>query len=582
MRPRSLHARTRRTILKLVFLCPGLLLSGAAGPRAAELEDSLSARLGGGAPVDSFQAHGLFLDSGRILGGFYARRAFAPVWPQEERVGQLLDALRNVESDGLLARDFHLAELEHLHEQLKQSAPPPIPLRVDFELLLTDALARYLRCVRIGKVDPESLDVNWNIAPDRSHTHLDVWMDRALEADTLSTFLAGLSPHEPDFEKLREALARYRAVKAAGGWGTLSPGRPLQMKSRDPAVQQLRFHLAVTGDLRTPSPSEGIVYDRSERDGVLRFQRRHALKETGKVDRATLAELNVPVERRIEQIRVNLERNRWVMHDLPDTFVVVNIAGFRLHYVMHDSVVWKSRVQVGKVARQSPVIRSALSSIIVNPTWTVPPVVLEEDILPAGDKIPEVLEQKQLKVYGRHGQEIDPDKLDWSKYTARTFPYELRQVAGPNNALGQIKFNFPNRFSVFLHDTPRRSYFKRDNRAVSSGCIRVENPLRLAELALGDSVHWGLDSLVRAEKAGMTRRIGLRRPVTILLLYWTAWVDENGEIRFSRDIYGRDDAILKGLDSEFHFRPQPGMRSVPETHDAQTSTGDASWDRRKH
>ncbi len=568
----------------MALLLATLICTEGAVAHAGELEDSLSARLGGATPVESLQVRGLELDSGHILGKFYGRRSYAPLWLQEERIAPMLEALRDVESEGLPASDFHLAELEQLHDQLKQPAPPPVALQADFDLLLSDALARYLRCVRIGKVEPESLDVNWNIAPDRSHTQLDVWMERALQADTLLKFLGSLRPHEPDYEKLRVALARCRAVKAAGGWGTLSPKKSLQLKSRDPEVQRLRFHLAVTGDLRKPSPSEGIVFDRSVREGVIRFQRRHALKETGKVDSVTLAELNVPVEKRIQQIRVNLERDRWVMHDLPDTFVVVNIAGFRLHYVMNGAVVWKSRVQVGKVARQSPVVRSALHSIIVNPTWTVPPIVLEEDILPAKGKTMEVLKAKQLKIYGKHGQEIDPKKLPWEKYTAKTFPYELRQDAGPNNALGRIKFNFPNRFSVYLHDTPKRSYFKRDNRAVSSGCIRVENPLRLAELALGDSAKWNRESLESAENDGKTRRIVLKHPVAILLLYWTAWVDEDGDIRFSRDIYGSDQAILKGLDSEFHFRPKAGIRSTAGEPQAEgwIDGGGAHWDRRKH
>jgi murein L,D-transpeptidase YcbB/YkuD len=469
-----------------------------------------------------------------------------------------------VESDGLEARDFHLGALEAVRDQVRGLPEPPVALRADYELLLSDALMRYVHCVRYGKVNPESLDVNWTITPDRKRLSPIEGFTGALGAADLSAHLDSLRPREPDYDKLREALARYQAIRAAGGWKRLAPAHELKLGIRDPEVDRLRFQLALTGDLRAPSPGGSPLFDRPLATALKAFQRRHALKETGKVDKATLAELQVPVEQRLETIRVNLERDRWVMHDLPDTLVLVNIAGFRIEYIREGRVEWHSRVQVGKVARQSPVIRSQLSNVVVNPTWTVPPVVLDEDILSVKGDIPKLLDKKGLKVINRKGDTVDATKLDWSKYTSKNFPYELRQDPGPKNALGQLKFNFPNRYSVYLHDTPHRNYFGKSDRALSSGCVRVENPLELAVRVLADTSRWNADTLRSIQKTRKTRFLVLKHRVPILLLYWTAWVDDEGEVRFSRDIYGRDPAILGALDREFRFRPRPGVRAAME------------------
>jgi murein L,D-transpeptidase YcbB/YkuD len=292
------------------------------------------------------------------------------------------------------------------------------------------------------------------------------------------------------------------------------------------------------------------LYDEALAAAVRAFQARHGLTDDGVVGARTVEELNVPVEKRIEQLRVNLERGRWLLRDIGDTFVAVNVAGFRLIFVRDGRIEWETRVQVGKPYRATPVFRSEISYLVLNPNWTVPPGILRKDIIPEQRRDPRTLEKKGLKVYDRAGNEVPASAVDWS---ARSFPYTVRQDPGPTNALGRVKFMFPNEHNVYLHDTPSKNLFDADDRAFSSGCIRVEDPLKLAELLLAGHANWGRDAIDRAVASGGTRTVTLKPRVPVLLTYWTAWMRGTSEIHFRRDIYGRDTKLAAALDAPFRF-----------------------------
>jgi murein L,D-transpeptidase YcbB/YkuD len=306
------------------------------------------------------------------------------------------------------------------------------------------------------------------------------------------------------------------------------------------------------------------TYDDALAEGVERFQRRHGLEADGVVGPRTLRELNVPVEVRINQIRANLERTRWVMHDLPETFIMVDIAGFNVRMFRNREVIWETRAVVGQPYRMSPIFRSTLTYLDINPTWTVPPIVLEEDLLPELRIDPTHLDKKGMQVIDYDGNPVDPESIDWSRYTGKSFPWLIRQQPGPNNALGRIKFMFPNPHSVYLHDTPSKSLFREPERAFSSGCIRIEHPLELAELLLDSNIGWDRGSLVQAVNSQDTRTISLAEPVTIILMYWTVAVDEDTTVSFNRDIYQRDPLIIQGLGEPFSFRDSEIIRTHGE------------------
>jgi murein L,D-transpeptidase YcbB/YkuD len=292
---------------------------------------------------------------------------------------------------------------------------------------------------------------------------------------------------------------------------------------------------------------------------VRSFQERHQLTADSEVGPATLDELNVPVEGRITQIRVNLERGRHVLHEISDDdLVIVDIAGYELRYVQDRKVTWTSRVQVGQPYRQTPIFKSAIDHIVINPTWTVPPGILDKDILPAVRKDPAYLARRGLEVFDRNGRRIDPASINWARYTGNSFPYFLRQAAGPTNALGRVKIMFPNPYLVYLHDTPSRSLFEKDTRAFSSGCIRVEKPFELVERLLADPA-WDAPALQKAVDSGETRTVRLDRPVRLLLIYWTVDEDDDGRVMFRQDVYDRDPPLARALNDRFAFGSRPGL-----------------------
>jgi murein L,D-transpeptidase YcbB/YkuD len=307
------------------------------------------------------------------------------------------------------------------------------------------------------------------------------------------------------------------------------------------------------GELPPAAVPDDHEFDAALEQALARFQKRHFLDADGVVGEETTAALNVPVDARIEQLRVNLERARWVLHDLPSDYVLVDIAGFELTLVRSGDVVWRTRVQVGRPYRKTPVFKDEIRYLDFNPTWTIPPGILRRDTLPAVQRDPSYLPERNIRVIDAKGAEIDPHTLDWSRYSGRSLPYRLVQDPGPNNALGRVKFMFPNPHLVFLHDTPSRSLFDRSERAFSSGCIRVERPFELAELLLDDQAKWNASAIRRVVDSRKTRTVFLPERVTVILLYWTVNFWEDGSAGFKRDLYGRDAAVLAGLAKDFQL-----------------------------
>jgi murein L,D-transpeptidase YcbB/YkuD len=350
---------------------------------------------------------------------------------------------------------------------------------------------------------------------------------------------------------LQKALATYRDIEIAGGWTTIPDGPVLKPGMVDARVALLRERLARTGDLSPKARGDGEVFNDELVVAVKRFQRRHGLDVDGVAGPATLSALNVPVSRRIRQIVVNLERWRWLPQALGEYHVIVNIADFHLDCVEKGDTVHAGRVIVGRDYRRTPVFSDELSYIVFNPNWEVPNLIAVEDILPIVRKDPSYLERMGFDVlrgWGADEKRYDAASIDWKAVTKDNFPYRLRQKPGTTNALGRMKLMFPNRFSVYLHDTPARELFGKTERTFSSGCIRVERPIELATWLLSGDAAFDERGIRALLESGETRTVRLPRRVPIHLLYWTSWVDATGTVYFRRDIYGRDarlDAALR-------------------------------------
>ena len=266
---------------------------------------------------------------------------------------------------------------------------------------------------------------------------------QALDEDSLGKFIERAAPHRNIYQALKDYLRQYRSIAASGGWPLVPEGETLRIGDSDPRVRILRQRLISSGDLQSSTAKDSDLFDETLEDAVIRFQQRHALDADGIVGRNSYSALNVPISDRIDQIRLSMERIRWINQERDDRVIYVNIAGFRVFYMVDEELVWSTRAMVGKHYRQTPVFRGELAYMEFNPTWTIPPGILRNDTLPAIKRDPNYLASKNIRVLDQQGNTIDPETVDWNKYS-RGVPYILRQDPGPNNALGRVKFIFPN------------------------------------------------------------------------------------------------------------------------------------------
>ena len=401
-------------------------------------------------------------------------------------------------------------------------------------------------------MNPANIGAAWGVLPATPPGPPPI-LEQLINSDTLAAAVAALAPRHALYLRLRAELARYRAADAAGGWPMIDAGPVLEVGMTDPRVPVVRSRLAATGDLpATAAATGGERYDQDLSEGVTRYQARLGLVPDGMLGPRTRAELNAPPMLRIKTLRVNLERARWVLPGLGSTFVAVNIPAYRAYFVRDDSLVWSGRAVVGEPYLQTPEFQSQITSLVLNPTWTVPPQILTDEVLPDIRRDSTYLARNGMQVIDRTGAVVNPVDVDWDRYDGRNLPYRIVQAPGSENPLGRIKFIFPNAYAVYLHDTPARALFQRSRRTFSHGCIRVQHPMALATALLNDST-WteaALDSVVALEAE---TTVALPHQVPVLILYWTAWPAEDGALNFRPDVYGRDSPVLAALNAPFAF-----------------------------
>jgi L,D-transpeptidase YcbB len=492
---------------------------------------------------------------------FYADRGFAPAWDAKERLERLISALEGLAEDGLDPELYGLAELRSRAAEDAQGADA----LACTDMLATRAYLNALLHLALGRLDPAQVDPIWRsgAAPALDSQRLRVIM---LAGNMLDDPAGAIQRVRPDFRQyrdLRKAYARLEAGEQATDRPRIPTGPLLREGMSDPRVPLLRERLAVSpASQPVPMPAEAVydaepydaelydaepydadLYDAELVEAVTAFQRSHHLQADGIVGPETVAALNVPLADRLAQIRVNLERLRWLAREKEANFVLVDIAGAEISYFRGGAVVWSARTQVGRPSRPTPRLRSEITHLTFNPTWTVPPTILRNDKLPSIREDIGYLERNRLRVLDYAGNRLDPEEVDWGNPSG----IMLRQDAGPTNALGRVAIRFPNPFHVYLHDTPSQRHFAADRRAVSSGCVRVERPMELVDLLMADGSDAGPALAERLVAEKRTRNFHLDRPVPILLAYWTADVDSDGNVRFRPDIYRSDERVARAL-----------------------------------
>jgi len=568
--------------LALVLATSGLAFpQGAPVPPLAEelptlqpLRERLRHRLETAAESGGLTVDGEVIHAPEALFSFYERRLFEPAWIDPgccptPTAWALVEEIIRAREEGLDPGDYHLDSLEELLSAHALGQIPPGP-GVDLDLLLTDAFLALAVHRLAGRLDPETLDPEW--VAMRRERDLVALLEEALPGGQIGAALARLDSVDPAFARLREALTLYRQLAADGGWTPVPeppPGEKLEEGFRGREVAMLRRRLAVTGELARgetgrADPAADELFDAEVAAAVRTFQGRHGLDPDGKVGKKTLAELNVPAAWRVRQIELNLERWRWLPQDLGERHILVNIPRFELDVWEGREIVLSMRVVVGKTFRRTPVMSEKMRYLVLNPSWEVPRRLVVEDKLPLIRKNIAYLAEQGIRVlsgWGAEQQEIDPETVDWSSLGRNNFPYRLRQDPGPKNALGRVKFMFPNRFDVYLHDTPSRELFGRTDRDFSSGCVRIEKPLELAEYLLREAPGWDRSRIDGVIASGKETTVSLPGAVPVHLLYWTAWAEADGTVHFRRDLYGRDDRLAAALD---HRNPGP---SAPPSSD---------------
>ncbi len=492
----------------------------------------------------------------QALPAFYERRTYWPAWSDDSgllpRAQALLRAIRAADREGLRPADYHLAAIEALLARLsgrRNIGPRSATLRVYLDLVLTDAFLIYGSHLLAGRVDPVTIDAMW--VANRRDANMVAVLEDAIASNRVEESLRALLPAHPEYFRLRDALARYRTQAEQGGRPRVPDGPKLTPGDRGPRVLALRQRLVASGDLDPAQATAADSFDVTLDTALRGFQRRHGLEVDGTVGPATLAALNITAGERARQIELNLERWRWLPQTLGQRYVIVNIANFELDVVEAGQTVLTMRAVVGRPYRRTPVLSDSLTYLVFSPYWQVPRNLAVEDLLPQIKRDSTYLSRQQIKVFapGADGlpQEIDPKTIDWSRVTAQNFDFRLRQEPGPANALGRVKFMFPNRFNVYLHDTPARDLFGKTSRDFSSGCIRLEKPIELAEYLLRSDPAWPRDKILEAANRRVEQTVRLPRPIPIHLLYWTAWVAQDGSIQFRNDVYGRDPLLDQAL-----------------------------------
>ncbi|MGN8199632.1 L,D-transpeptidase family protein [Salinisphaera sp. RV14] len=474
---------------------------------------------------------------------FYAARDFRPAWDGPATVPAFVAALYTLVDDGLAPRDYGADRLVAAYRRADASNRATAVTRARFDLNATRLYLSVLDDLNRGKVEPALLGPSWGLPVERYRPDMRL-LSQAVDALDFEQTFARARPAHATYQRLRAALARYRDIKSRGGWPQLpADSTVLHPGDVDPAVAALRRRLAAIGEPVAAS-ARPDRYDAILAGAVRRFQANHYLTADAVVGAQTRSALNVGVDARIDQIRVNLERARLLLHDLPRSFVLVDIAGYQLSYYRPDGRIWRTRIVVGRPYRRTPSLRSQITRLTFNPTWTVPASITRREMLPRIRHDPGYLAREHLRVLSPSGTPLDPAAIDWWHPPSIV----LRQAAGPDDALGRVVFRFANPYAVYLHDTPAQALFGRTRRAFSHGCIRVQNALEFARLLLADDQRWRADDIERVVGSGKTTRVTLPRPVPVIVHYWTVDVGENGQLAFKPDIYTRDRALLAALD----------------------------------
>ncbi len=500
---------------------------------------------------------------------FYERRAFAPAWIEgrspRPQLDALIHAIHAADREGLDPEWYAASLLDRRKAEaskgfLTSKGFDPHEA-VAMDVWLTWLYMKFASDLADGVSDLAHADPTWKIkaeSPDPLAR-----LETALRDNRIAESLFELTPTNPEYRALQKALADYRRQAGVGGWPAVPPALKLKPGQSSHTVAAVARRLAASGDYSGTVPSQGnpAPYGAELQEAVTRFQRRHGLPDDGMVSPAVVAEMNVPVDARVRQIELNMERWRWLPRDLGDRHILVNIPEMQLDVWDHGAVRVSMRVVVGKPDTPTPIFNDEMTYVVFAPFWNVPPDIAKNETLPSVVKDSGFLNRMNMAVVDTAGNEVDPGSIDLED-AAR---YRFRQRPGTSNALGLVKFMFPNQFNVYLHDTPADSLFARASRSFSHGCVRLEQPSKLAEYVLGDQPEWTSERIAEAMSGAEERIVKLKAPIPVYLGYWTARVRPDGTVQFRKDVYGIDSRQTMKLATRLERMKSSSVAAVAAT-----------------
>ena len=465
----------------------------------------------------------------------------APVyWVGTGRMTPFIQRLLYADEDGLKLEDYPADYLIALRDTIDASDPVSAGYT---ELAFAAYFLRYAADLKTGRFIPSKIDPKL-FQPRRKLDEINI-LETLNGYNNPEQYLDQLEPHNPHYRALRAMLRKYRALAANGGWPSIPMGVTLKPGMSDPRIPAIRDRLVQAGDMLASSVADPELYDPALALAVEQYQRRHGLNDEGIIGKLTLTQMNIPAEERVRQIIVNMERWRWMPEDMGNRHMMVNIAAFELQRVNSGSVVQRIPVVVGKPYHQTPVFSDQMEYLEFNPTWTVPYSIATKEMLPKLRNNPNALGPNFELLAS--GQTINFSSVDFNQYNGSNFPFTIRQRPGEKNALGQVKFMFPNKHAIYLHDTPSRSLFHKDARAFSHGCVRVYKPIELAKKVLADVPDWTPKRIQQTLASAKTTRVVLPAKIPVHIVYATAFRGEGGSVEFRPDIYGRDKKLYRAL-----------------------------------
>ncbi len=499
-------------------------------------------------------------DHDAVESGFYEARGFLPIWLSEDgSATPAAQALRSwggkADTNGLPVDRYGISDLATRLTNINSGA---YDNAATLELELTKLFLLYGRDISSGLLEPRSVSRNIHIDPRRPDPA--VLLAGIGATGDIPAFLDGLAPAEPAYDRLLVLYAKMREITSDGGWGAqIDKGGTLRPGDIDLRVEQLRARLIATGDQApteqiaannvmndaTPATTDPRVFNPALEAAVRRFQARHGLNTDGIIGAMTLSALNTTATERVAQIAVGLERMRWLNYDLGSRHIVINTAAYTMTMFENGTPRFNTRTVVGKSRKfQTPEFNDQLEFIVVNPYWNVPYSIASKEILPLLQEDPTYLEQNNMELIE---SDLPASEIDWTQVTRSTFPGRIRQRPGPGNALGAVKFLFPNQYSIYMHDTPSRNLFARDRRAYSHGCVRLEDPTGFAHLLLSLQYDNPTGVFDRLQALGTEKWVRVSEPIPVYVTYRTAWLDADGTWQFRADVYRRDLDVMAAL-----------------------------------